>query len=180
MVFRQSLSHRHIQRVTVLQCDQIKSPNFYKSCPNMISIEKWIILAPLRKLANNHTLLMWQRLILPINCCQLFVQHFQSNIPRYLPTQYNPQQRKPNDFKSLVDLSCVEYLDRSAWRHLLKFTQISIVIDHHQQQQQHQQEKTVCLFTLATIVQRMRLTNQLMQNDAQRWGRRRRRRRWEK
>ena len=132
------------------------------------------------KIIMNHTLLMWQRLILPINCCQLFVQHFQSNIPRYLPTQYNPQQRKPNDFKSLVDLCCVEDLDRSAWRHLLKFTQISIVIDHHQQQQQHQQEKTVCLFTLATIVQRMRLTNQLMQNDAQRWGRRRRRRRWEK
>ena len=35
------------------QCDQIKSPNVYKSCPTIISLEKWMILAPLQKLPNN-------------------------------------------------------------------------------------------------------------------------------
>ena len=30
-----------------------KSPNVYKSCPNMISLEKWMILAPLQKLPKN-------------------------------------------------------------------------------------------------------------------------------
>ena len=28
-------------------------PNFYKSCPKMISLEKWIILTPLQKLPKN-------------------------------------------------------------------------------------------------------------------------------
>ena len=32
------------------QCDQKKSPNVYKSCLNMISLEKCMILAPLLKL----------------------------------------------------------------------------------------------------------------------------------
>ena len=30
-----------------------KSPNVYKSCPKMISLEKWMILTPLQKLPNN-------------------------------------------------------------------------------------------------------------------------------
>ena len=32
------------------QCDQKKSPNVYKSCPRMISLEKWYILTTLQKL----------------------------------------------------------------------------------------------------------------------------------
>ena len=35
------------------QCDQKKSPNVYKSCPEMISLEKWQILTPLQKLPKN-------------------------------------------------------------------------------------------------------------------------------
>ena len=35
------------------QCDQIKMPNFYKSCPKMISLEKGSILTPLQKLPKN-------------------------------------------------------------------------------------------------------------------------------
>ena len=35
------------------QCDQKKIANFYKSCPKMISLEKWMILTPLQKLPNN-------------------------------------------------------------------------------------------------------------------------------
>ena len=38
-----------------VQCDQIKSPNFYKSCPKMISPEKWNILTPLQ-----NCLRMWE------------------------------------------------------------------------------------------------------------------------
>ena len=32
-----------------MQCDQKKSPNVYKSCLKMISVEKWSILTPLQK-----------------------------------------------------------------------------------------------------------------------------------
>ena len=35
------------------QCDQKKSPNDYKSCPKMISIEKWHLLTPVQKLLKN-------------------------------------------------------------------------------------------------------------------------------
>ena len=35
------------------QCDQKKSPNVYKSCPKMISLEKWKILTSLQKLPKN-------------------------------------------------------------------------------------------------------------------------------
>ena len=35
------------------QCDQKKSPNFYKSYPKMVSLEKWQILTPLQKLPKN-------------------------------------------------------------------------------------------------------------------------------
>ena len=35
------------------QCDQKKSPNVYKSCPKMVSLEKWIVLTPLQKLPKN-------------------------------------------------------------------------------------------------------------------------------
>ena len=35
------------------QCDQKKSPHVYKSCPKMISLEKWLILSPLQKLPKN-------------------------------------------------------------------------------------------------------------------------------
>ena len=35
------------------QCDQKKSPNVHKSCPKMISLEKWKILTPLQKLPKN-------------------------------------------------------------------------------------------------------------------------------
>ena len=35
------------------QCDQKKSPNVYKSCPKMISLEKLKILTPLQKLPKN-------------------------------------------------------------------------------------------------------------------------------
>ena len=35
------------------QCDQKKLPNDYKSCPKMISLEKWSILTPLQKLLKN-------------------------------------------------------------------------------------------------------------------------------
>ena len=34
------------------QCDEKKSPNVYKSCPTMISLEKLKILTPLQKLPN--------------------------------------------------------------------------------------------------------------------------------
>ena len=30
-----------------------KSPNIYKSCPKLILLEKWMILTPIQKLANN-------------------------------------------------------------------------------------------------------------------------------
>ena len=36
-----------------VQCDQKKSPNVYKSCPNTISLEKWLILTPLHKFPKN-------------------------------------------------------------------------------------------------------------------------------
>ena len=36
-----------------MQCDQKKSPNVNKSCPKMISLEKWKILTPLQKLPKN-------------------------------------------------------------------------------------------------------------------------------
>ena len=35
------------------QCDQKKSPNVYKSCPKMISLQKWMFLQHLLKLPNN-------------------------------------------------------------------------------------------------------------------------------
>ena len=35
------------------QCDQIKIAKVYKSCPKLISQEKWMILTPLQKLPNN-------------------------------------------------------------------------------------------------------------------------------
>ena len=34
-------------------CDQKKSPNVYKSCQKMISLEKWLILTPLQKVPKN-------------------------------------------------------------------------------------------------------------------------------
>ena len=37
----------------VTSVTRYKSPNVYKSCPNMISLEKWKILTPLQKLPNN-------------------------------------------------------------------------------------------------------------------------------
>ena len=33
-----------------MECEQKKSPNVYKSCPKMISLEKWYNLTPLQKL----------------------------------------------------------------------------------------------------------------------------------
>ena len=36
-----------------LTCDQKKSPNVYKNCPKMISLEKLIIMTPLQKLPKN-------------------------------------------------------------------------------------------------------------------------------
>ena len=33
------------------QCDQKKSPNVYKSCPKMVSLEKWKILNTFTKIA---------------------------------------------------------------------------------------------------------------------------------
>ena len=36
-----------------VQCDQKKSPNVYKSCPKMISLEKWNILNNFTKLPAN-------------------------------------------------------------------------------------------------------------------------------
>ena len=39
--------------VESMQCDQKKSPNVYKSCTKMISLEKWKILTPLQKLPKN-------------------------------------------------------------------------------------------------------------------------------
>ena len=42
------------QKVTYRQCDQIKIAKcLYKSCPKMISLEKWMILTPLQKLPKN-------------------------------------------------------------------------------------------------------------------------------
>ena len=35
------------------QCDKIKSPNVYKSCPKMTSLEKLMILTPFQKLPKN-------------------------------------------------------------------------------------------------------------------------------
>ena len=46
------------------QRDQKKSPNVYKSCPNMISLQKLKLLTPLQKLPKNEGY-FWQ-----INCCQ--------------------------------------------------------------------------------------------------------------
>ena len=39
--------------LNAMQCDHIKSPNVYKSCPKMISREKLYILTPLQKLPKN-------------------------------------------------------------------------------------------------------------------------------
>ena len=39
--------------VALAQCDQKKSPNVYKSCPKIISLEKWLILTSLQKLPKN-------------------------------------------------------------------------------------------------------------------------------
>ena len=38
---------------TNIQRDQKKAPNVYKSCPKMISLEKWKILTPLQKMPKN-------------------------------------------------------------------------------------------------------------------------------
>ena len=46
------------------QCDKKRSPNVYKSCPKMISIEKWWIFTPLQKLPKNVGDLG------SFNCCQ--------------------------------------------------------------------------------------------------------------
>ena len=35
------------------KCDQKKLPNAYKSCPKIISIEKWYILTTLQKMPKN-------------------------------------------------------------------------------------------------------------------------------
>ena len=43
----------YVQPLCYDQCDQKKSPNVYKSCPKMISVEKLMILAPLQKLPKN-------------------------------------------------------------------------------------------------------------------------------
>ena len=44
----------HVQLYVVYnQCDQKKSPNVYKSCTKMISLEKIKILTPLQKLPKN-------------------------------------------------------------------------------------------------------------------------------
>ena len=50
-----------------------KSPNVYKSCPKIISLEKWQILTPLQK-----CLRMWE--IWEINCCQRLQKVAQSPI----------------------------------------------------------------------------------------------------
>ena len=42
-----------IESIDRNQCDQKKSPNIYKSCPKMISLEKLKILTPLQKLPKN-------------------------------------------------------------------------------------------------------------------------------
>ena len=42
----------HIQLLPY-QCDHIKSPNVYKSCPNMISLEKLMVFTHLQKLPKN-------------------------------------------------------------------------------------------------------------------------------
>ena len=36
-----------------IQCDQKKSPNVYKSCPKMVTLERCFILTTLQKLPNN-------------------------------------------------------------------------------------------------------------------------------
>ena len=43
----------YLENETWQQCDQKKSPNVYKSCPKMISLEKWYILTPTQKLPKN-------------------------------------------------------------------------------------------------------------------------------
>ena len=49
----QILSKPSVQAAWASQCDQKKSPNVYKSCPKMISLEKLKILTPLQKLPKN-------------------------------------------------------------------------------------------------------------------------------
>ena len=46
-------------KVSIAQCDQKKSPNVYKSCPEMISLEKWWILTHLPKLPKNEIWEIW-------------------------------------------------------------------------------------------------------------------------
>ena len=54
-IVRPSWHHKNLSCsfVDVYQCDQKKSPNVYKSCPKMLSLEKWSILTPLQKLPKN-------------------------------------------------------------------------------------------------------------------------------
>ena len=42
-----------MQQAMLTQCDQRKSPNVYKSCPKMNSLEKGMILTPIQKLSKN-------------------------------------------------------------------------------------------------------------------------------
>ena len=60
------------------QCDQKKSPNIYKSCPKMISLEKLYILTPLQKLSKNVVRSV------QIKCCQKQLKVAQSPINRQI------------------------------------------------------------------------------------------------
>ena len=40
MLQNKVLKYQVVYKVTLVQCDQKKSPNVYKSCPKMISLEK--------------------------------------------------------------------------------------------------------------------------------------------
>ena len=56
--FQKLFLNNQVTSITTLvlltsQCDQKKSPNVYKSCPKMLSLEKWLILTPLQKLPKN-------------------------------------------------------------------------------------------------------------------------------
>ena len=65
-----------------------KSPNIYKSCPKMISLEKWYILTPLQKLPKNLGRFG------QINCCQWLQKVAQSPINRPIWSHWSDQQRR--------------------------------------------------------------------------------------
>ena len=53
ITFNSSFDQKISEKVTQAVWPEKKSPNVYKSCPKMISLDKWLILTPFQKLPTN-------------------------------------------------------------------------------------------------------------------------------